>query len=364
MQNESAEFPAPLGYHMPAEWEPHEATWLAWPHNPDTWPGKLHTVPPVYADIVRALMPHEKVRLIVPSAAIRAEAESFLASRAALNENVEFFEFPTDDSWARDFGPIFVVRDSEKTGEREVAVTKWKYNCWGGKYPGYRLDNEIPYLIANYFGADLFDAGIILEGGSIDVNGQGTLLTTEACLLNPNRNPELDRATIEDYLRAFLGIRKVLWLGDGIEGDDTDGHIDDLARFVNPTTIVTVVEEDPADPNFRILRENLERLAGMTTANGEPIDVVTLPMPSPLHYEGQRLPASYANFLVANNVVLLPTYNCPRDAEAAEILAECFPGREIVGIPCTDLVWGLGAIHCISQQQPAGKIAPPRKGNS
>jgi agmatine deiminase len=359
MHNDAKDFPAPLGFRMPAEWEPHEATWLAWPHNPETWPGKVETIPPVYAQIVRALQPHEKVRLLVANAAMRVEAEAVLRAGGALGPNVEFYEFPTNDTWARDFGPIFVTRG--EGAEREVALTKWRFNSWGEKYGLTHLDNEVPYKIAHYFGAHLFDAGIILEGGSIDVNGAGTLLTTEACLLNPNRNPELGREQIEEYLRAFLGVTHVLWLGDGIEGDDTDGHIDDLTRFVSPSTLVTVVEENPADSNFRVLRENLARLGDMTDQDGRPFEIVTLPMPDPVHYDDRRLPASYANFYIANNVVLVPTYRCPhKDTQACEILATLFPGREIVPIDCTDLVWGLGAIHCISQQQPAGKLMPAR----
>jgi agmatine deiminase len=228
----------------------------------------------------------------------------------------------------------------------------WQYNAWGDKYPPYDLDDVIPSRIGQELGLPVYYPGIVMEGGSIDVNGQGTLITTEACLLNPNRNPQLDRAQIEDYLRAFLGVEKILWLGDGIVGDDTDGHVDDLTRFVNPTTVVTVVEDDPADENYEPLQENLERLRGMRDQDGRPLRVVTLPMPRPLRHDGQRLPASYANFYIANGLVLLPTYDPERDAEAQSTLQRLFPDREVVGIDCTDLVWGLGAFHCITQQWP------------
>jgi agmatine deiminase len=236
---------------------------------------------------------------------------------------------------------------------REEAVVDWKFNAWGDKYPPYDLDDVIPTRIAREYGLPVFHPGIVMEGGSIEVNGRGTLLTTEACLLNPNRNPTLDRHAIEGYLRAYLGVRHILWLGDGIAGDDTDGHVDDLTRFVDERTVVTVVEDDPADENYEPLRENLERLRGMRDQDGRPLRVVTLPMPRALFHEAQRLPASYANFYIANGVVLLPTYDAARDEEARRTLQELFPTREVIGIDCTDLVWGLGAFHCVSQQWPA-----------
>jgi len=342
--------PAANGWRMPAEWEPHEATWLAWPHKHETWPGKISAIPPIYADMVRALMPHEKVRILVPNAEVRAEAEETLRHLDAWNENVELIDIPSNDSWARDFGPIFVARG--EGASREIAVTKWTFNSWGGKYPPVDLDNAVPGRIARKYDLPIFETGIVLEGGSIDVNGKGTLITTEACLLNTNRNPELDPASIEAYLKAYLGVTHILWLGDGIEGDDTDGHVDDLTRFVNPTTVVTVVEDNPADSNYNVLQYNLGRLRGMKDQDGRPLNVVTLPMPDAIYHDGVRLPASYANFYIANNVVLLPTYECANDRKAMTILQELFPDRKIVGIPCTDLVWGLGAIHCVTQQQP------------
>jgi agmatine deiminase len=337
---------------MPAEWEPHAATWLAWPHNLDTWPGKFEPVPSIYVDMVRALHVYEQVNICVNDSAAAAQVRQLLRAAGVGPRNITLYEIPTNDTWARDHGPIFVRREYEGCGE--LAVTDWIFNSWGRKYGPWDLDDVVPRKIAARFNLPLFEPGIVLEGGSIDVNSRGALLTTEACLLNPNRNPFLSRAEIEDYLRAYLGVRKILWLGDGIVGDDTDGHIDDLARFVDPTTVVCVVEEDPADVNYALLQDNLNRLHGMTDQDDRPLRVVPLPMPSPVEHEGNRLPASYANFYIANGVVLVPTYDCPNDQRALAILQELFPTRRIVGIPCTDLVWGLGAVHCVTQQQPAG----------
>lgn len=345
------ETPAHLGYHMPAEWEPHAGTWLAWPHNLNTWPGKFAPVPTIYVEMVRALHEHEQVYICVNDSEAAAHVRQLLAAAGINLYNVMVYEIPTNDAWARDHGPIFVKRQHE--GHVELAVIDWIFNSWGEKYGPWDLDDIVPQRIATRFNLPVFEPGIVLEGGSIDVNGRGALLTTEACLLNPNRNPALSRTDIEDYLRAYLGVRKILWLGDGIVGDDTDGHIDDLARFVNPTTVVCAVEEDPADVNYALLQENFHRLQTMTDQDNQPLRIVPLPMPSPVEYEGNRLPASYANFYVANGVVLLPTYQCPNDQRALTTLQELFPSRRVIGIPCTDLVWGLGAIHCVTQQQPA-----------
>jgi agmatine deiminase len=343
--------PASLGYRMPAEWELHEATWLAWPHNLDTWPGKFDLVPDIYVEIVRALYTSEPVSICVNDAEDAVETRLFL-KRAGLDlSTVQFCEIPTNDTWARDHGPIFLTRSHEE--RRELAVVDWIFNSWGEKYGPWHLDDVVPQKVAKMLALPLFEPGIVLEGGSIDVNGRGTLLTTEACLLNPNRNPTLTREEIEAYLRAYLGVTKILWLGDGIVGDDTDGHIDDLARFVNPTTVVCALEDDPTDVNYALLRDNFERLQKMTDQDGRPLRVVPLCMPSPVIYDGNRLPASYANFYIANGVVLMPTYECANDKRAITTLQEIFPTRHVVGIPCTDLVWGLGAIHCITQQQPA-----------
>jgi agmatine deiminase len=343
--------PATLGYRMPAEWEPHEATWLAWPHNLNTWPGKFDLVPDIYVEIVRALHTHELVYIYVEDTEMVTETRKLLKREGLNLSAVKFYEILTDDTWARDHGPIFVSR--LHGNKPELAVTDWIFNSWGEKYGPWNLDDAVPQKIAEMLRLPLFEPGIVLEGGSIDVNGQGTLLTTEACLLNPNRNPTLTREDIETYLRAYLGVTNILWLGEGIVGDDTDGHVDDLTRFVNPTTVVCALEDDPVDANYALLRDNFDRLQKMTDQNGNPLRVVPLCMPSPVVYDGSRLPASYANFYIANGVVLMPTYDCPNDKRAMATLQELFPTRQVVGIHCTDLVWGLGAIHCITQQQPA-----------
>ncbi len=336
---------------MPPEWAPHRGTWLSWPHKAASWPGKFGPVPAIFARMVRHLADHEEVHVNVAGPDMEQDVRRLLTDEGAGAGNVFFHHNPTNDAWCRDHGPIFVQRDGEVG--REEAVVDWKFNAWGEKYPPYDLDDVIPTRIAREYALPVFHPGIVLEGGSIEVNGRGTLLTTEACLLNPNRNPTLDRQAIEGYLRAYLGVRHILWLRDGIVGDDTDGHVDDLTRFVDEQTVVTAVEEDPADENYEPLQENLERLGDMRDQDGRPLRVVPLPMPRALFHEEQRLPASYANFYIANGVVLLPTYDPDRDEEARRTLQALFPTREVIGIDCTDLVWGLGAFHCVSQQWPA-----------
>ena len=342
---------ADQGFHMPAEWEPHRGTWLSWPHKEASWPGKFAGVPAIFARMVRLLADREEVHINIAGPEMEAEVRSLLTDEGADTGNVFFHYHPTNDAWCRDHGPIFVQRSLDGVGEQ--AILDWGYNAWGGKYPPYDLDDVIPTRVAEEYGIPVYHPDMILEGGSIDVNGRGTLLTTEACLLNPNRNPQLGREEIEARLRAYLGVSNILWLGDGIAGDDTDGHVDDLTRFVGPTTVVTVVEENPADENYAALQENLERLRGMRDQDGRPLTVETLPMPRPVHHDGQRLPASYANFYIANGLVLLPAYDPACDEEAQATLARLFPGRDVVGIDCTDLVWGLGAFHCVTQQWPA-----------
>ena len=350
MPSAPSDTPARLGYRMPAEWEPHRGTWLSWPHKEASWPGKFGPVPGIFAAMVRALADREEVHINVAGPSMEVSVRTLLADAGAGTGNVFFHHNPTNDAWCRDHGPIFVQRTRE--GRREQAIVDWDFNAWGDKYPPYDLDDVVPSRIGAELGLPVFEPGIVMEGGSIDVNGRGALLTTEACLLHPNRNPELDRTAIEGYLREYIGVTKILWLGDGIAGDDTDGHVDDITRFVDPGTVLTVVEDDPRDENHEPLRKNLERLRGMTDQDGRPLRVVTLPMPRPLYHDGHRLPASYANFYIANELVLLPTYDPARDEEAAATLAALFPGREIVGIDCTDLVWGLGAFHCVTQQWP------------
>ena len=349
--SETTPTPASLGYRMPAEWAPHRGTWLSWPHKEASWPGKFGPVPGIFARLVRELADHEEVHINVAGPAMEASVRTLLADQGADTGNVFFHANPTNDAWCRDHGPIFLERYDG--ARHEQAIVDWGFNAWGGKYPPYDLDDVIPTRISAELGLPVFHPGIVMEGGSLDVNGRGTLLTTEACLLNPNRNPQLDRGAIEGYLRDFLGVSKILWLGDGIVGDDTDGHVDDLTRFVDERTVVTAVEHDPADENYEPLQENLVRLRGMTDQDGRPLRVVPLPMPPAVYHEGQRLPASYANFYIANGVVVVPTYDPPRDEVALATLGDVFPGRKIVGIDCTDLVWGLGAFHCVTQQWPA-----------
>jgi agmatine deiminase len=338
----SSPTPAQLGFRMPAEWEPHAATWLTWPR-PDgiSFPDKYDTVPPVYAELIRNLIPYEEVHINVWDAKMEAWVRDLLRKDKTPLERVFFHHFPAYEPWCRDHGPIFVVRDGQR------AVVDWGYNAWGNKYPPYDLDDAIPQHIAQYRNLPLFSPGIVMEGGSIEVNGKGALITSEACLLNPNRNPHLKKEQIERYLCDFLGVTKVFWLGEGIAGDDTDGHIDDMTRFVSPTTIVTVIEPDPADANHEPLQENLKRLQAM------PFEIVQLPMPGHVEYNGQRLPASYANFYIANEVVLVPTYRDRNDIRVLEVLQKCFPTRRVIGIDSTELIWGLGSFHCITQQEPA-----------
>ena len=344
---------------MPAEWEPHEATWIAWPHNRDDWPGKFHPIPWTYAEIVRQLTRGELVRIIANDGAHQRAAERTLQQAHVSLDRVEFFRWKTDRVWTRDSGPIFVTRAAAP----KIAVTHWQFNGWA-KYPNYRRDEKLPALVAKRFELNSWQPEtsargkrqrFVLEGGSIDVNGQGTLLTTEECLLSEvqQRNPGLSREQLEQGFADYLGIKKTIWLGNGIAGDDTHGHVDDITRFVAPDTIVTVVENNSADPNHKPLEENLRRLRGETNASGSKLNVIELPLPTPVWFRGQRLPATYANFYIANAAVLVPTFNDPHDKTALNILTELFPHRDVVGIYCGDFIWGLGAIHCATQQQPA-----------
>ncbi|HXY37397.1 MAG TPA: agmatine deiminase family protein [Planctomycetaceae bacterium] len=353
--------PKELGYRLPAEWEPHEATWLSWPHKEASWPGKIETIFPVYAQMVAALARSETVHINVNDDEMEAKARRFLDAARASGE-IRFHRFPTNDAWCRDHGAIILKhRGSGSTAAPRLAID-WDYNAWGNKYPPHDLDNLIPARMAETLGLPCRRGGMVLEAGSIDSNGEGLLLTTEGCLLNPNRNPELSRAEIERRLLDLLGVEKILWLGDGIVGDDTDGHIDDLTRFVGSRTVVTAVEADPSDANFAPLQENLRRLQTMTDLQGRSLEIVPIPMPPPVVFEGQRLPASYANFYIANTVVLLPTYNHPNDESARSILAKLFPGREVVALDCSDLIWGLGAFHCLTQQVPAATACASPSG--
>ncbi len=341
--------PARAGFRMPAEWEPQAAVWLSWPHNRATWPGRFRPIPYAFARFVAAISRFEDVRINAASA-LQARAIRLCRAAGADMSRVRFYNHPTNDAWCRDHGPIFVKND--RTGE--VAITDWAHNAWGGKYPPFDLDNTIPPKIAARLRLRRFEHPMILEGGSLDVNGRGDLLTTESCLLNPNRNPHLSRAEIERTLRDYLGVKRILWLGDGIVGDDTDGHIDDITRFFRPDGILTCVEPNGRDPNHRLMAENLERLHGFRTRTGGRFEIVPLPLPRPLSFDGQRVPASYANFLIVNGAVLVPTFRQPkRDTAALGVIGDCFPGREIVPIDCHDIIWGLGTLHCLSQQQPS-----------
>jgi len=339
---------------MPAEWEPHAATWIGWPHNTTDWPGKFPVIPWVYGEITRALARSEIVRVLVNSKSHQTQATRILKKVGADLARIDFLPFPTNRGWTRDFGPIFVRSDpGRKPGT--LAIARFHFNAWA-KYKDWKKDDAIPGRAARKLKLPLIDGKIVLEGGSIDVNGRGTLLTTEECLLDPRvqtRNPGLSRYEIENVFRDVLGVTNTVWLGKGIAGDDTHGHVDDLCRFVNPTTVVLCREDDPKDVNYKPLTENRERLRGMHLENGAAIEVVDLPMPAPLYFDGVRLPASYANFYIANTAVLVPTFNDPKDRVALGILAELFPGRPVVGIHAVDLVWGLGTIHCLTQQEPS-----------
>lgn len=338
---------------FPAEWEPHEATWLTWPQKRSDWPGKLATIGWVYAEIVRKLADGERVRILVSSRETEAAARRTLRKAGADGERVEFFRIPTDRGWNRDMGPVFVQ------GRRDTSVVRFRFSGWA-KYPDWRKDERVPERAARALGLRLRPVrhrgrDVVLEGGSIDVDGVGTLLTTEECLLDPEvqvRNPGFSARDYEAVFAKHLGAPQVIWLGRGIAGDDTHGHVDDLCRFVSPGTLVLCREADPADVNYRALEENRERLESVRLAGGARPEVVPLPMPAPLHFEGQRLPASYANFYVANAAVLVPTFNDPADRIALGILGELFE-RPVVGIHAVDLVLGLGALHCLTQQQPA-----------
>jgi agmatine deiminase len=353
----SSQTPAALGYRMPAEWEPHAATWLSWPRREGiSFPDSFDRVMPALRVMVEALIESEHVCINICNGAHQAQAREVL--RGLPMERISFHLVPTNEPWCRDHGPIFLTRDIDPKSAAgpirrgELAVVDWDYNAWGNKYPPFDLDEVAPTRVAEILDVPVFYPGMILEGGAIDVNGAGSLLTTESCLLNKNRNPSLSRDEIEQRLRDYLGVRDVLWLGDGIAGDDTDGHIDDLARFVSEKTVITVVEENRDDENYEPLQENLARLQA-TKIRGRAIEVITLPMPTRMMREGLRMPATYANFYIANACVLVPTFADHTDEAALSILRECFPNRRVLGIDCRELIWGLGAFHCLTQQQPA-----------
>jgi agmatine deiminase len=338
--------PRALGFRMPAEWEPHEATWIAWPHNREDWPGRFAPIPWVYAEIVRKLAASERVRILIAHEGAEQAARRLLRKTGANLEAVEFFRVATDRSWTRDYCPLFV-----KNRAGEVALTNWRFNGWA-RYDDFAQDAAIPGFLAQALKLRAFEPGLVLEGGSIDVNGAGLLLATEECLLSPvqARNPVLTRREIEDALREYLGARRVIWLYNGIFGDDTHGHVDDVARFVSRDTVVIAAEPDRSDPNYEPLHENLALL------RREPLRVVKLPMPAPVVFRGRRLPASYVNFYIANGLVLVPTFNDPNDRVALNTLARLFPDRQVTGIHAVELVWGLGTLHCMTQQEPQNSL--------
>jgi agmatine deiminase len=337
------------GYYHPAEFAPHTSTWLSWPHKEASWPGKIEAIFPIYAQFVILVAEGEKVNINVKDDEMKEKALGHLRKAGADPGSVEFHFHPTNDAWCRDHGPAFLI--NPKAAIKKVIVD-WGYNAWGEKYPPYDLDDVIPTLVGKKLNIPVYHPGIVMEGGSVDFNGKGTVLTTTSCLLNKNRNPKLSQDQIEQYLFDFYGVSNVLWLGDGIIGDDTDGHIDDLTRFVNEDTVVTVVESSKSDENYKPLRENLEALTKMKLENGKSINVVELPMPAAIWYEGQRLPASYANFYISNKYVVTPVFHDKNDDKALDILQKCFPTRKVVGLDCTDVIWGLGAFHCLSHEEP------------
>jgi agmatine deiminase len=345
--------PASLGFRMPAEWEKHEATWLAWPSNLNTWGTHFEAVEDAMKNVIDILARHERVELLVASDGVEERAHKKLDPLGLTDAQLRLHKIEPGDSWIRDYGPIFIVRDQR--GKREIAWIKWGYNAYGkgeADYADLMPGNEVPWKMPIQ---DLqhFDAGMILEGGSIEVNGSGTLITSESCLLSPTRNPTMNKGQIEKRLCDMLGVTNVLWLSEGIEGDDTTGHVDDLARFVNTSTVLTVVETDKSDVNYAILQENRRRLQSMRDEKGTPLTVIDLPMPRPFETDGRRMAASYANFYIGNGVVVAPTYDQPADAEMLTILRECFPEREVIGVDSREYIWGFGSIHCSSQQQPA-----------
>ena len=341
--------PKQKGFSFPAEWAKQEALWLSWPHKEESWPGKIETIYKPYCEFIKVVAAGQKVRINVANEEMQNFAITALKEVTTDFSNIEFYFNPTNDAWCRDHGPAFIINRATN----QKAVVDWGYNAWGGKYPPFDLDDVVPTRIAKEFNLPLFTPDIVMEGGSVEFNGAGTIMTTTACLLNKNRNPHLTKEQIETYLKEFYGQEQVLWLGDGIVGDDTDGHIDDITRFINENTVLTVVEEDPTDENYEILQENLATLRSFRLLNGEPLHIIELPMPAPVIYDETRLPASYANFYIANDVVVVPIFNDKNDQRALDIIQGCFPTRKVIGINSVDIIWGLGSFHCLSQQEPA-----------
>jgi agmatine deiminase len=341
-------YPNQQGFKFPAEWEKHEATWLTWPYKDDSFPGKLESVYPSYMNFIKQLSLGEKVRINVPDEKQIDLLQSFVEKFEIDKTKIELFIHPSNDVWCRDHGPAFIVNPNLS---KKKAIVNWGFNAWGGKYP-FELDNEIPEKISKYFNIDIYRPGIIMEGGSVDFNGAGTLITTTACLLNKNRNPHLSVSEIEEFLQRYYCVEQILWLDDGIAGDDTDGHVDDITRFVIMDTVITVVEQNKNDENYEPLQKNLKLLKKMRLLNGKQLNIIELPMPDPVYYNNQRLPASYANFYFANSALIMPTFRCKNDEIAVQILQNEIKDRPVVAIDSVDIVWGFGSFHCLSQQEP------------
>jgi len=343
-------FPKELGYYFPAEFAPHTATWLSFPHKEESWPGKIDNIYPYYAEFVKTLAQSERVCINVNNEAMKSFAIGHLERAGADLQSIQFYFHPTNDAWCRDHGPAFLINPNAK---QKKVIVDWNYNAWGNKYPPYDLDDLIPTLIAQDYNIPVFYPNMVMEGGSVEFNGKGTLLTSTSCLLNANRNPHLTKKQIEGYLINYYGVEQILWIEEGIVGDDTDGHIDDTVRFVNDDTVLAVVEKNKADENFDLLQRNLKQLRQMRLPNGKQLNIAELPMPNAVYWQNQRLPASYANFYIANKFVIVPTYRCKQDAEALDIIQQYFPTRKVIGIDSTEIIWGLGSFHCLSQQEPA-----------
>ncbi len=341
--------PKELGYYFPAEFAAHTATWLSWPHKEASWPGKIASIFPSYCLFIKELLRGERVCINVANEAMKAFAIQQLEKVGVTANQVEFYMHPTNDAWCRDHGPAFLINPQAAV---KKVIVDWNYNAWGNKYPPFDLDDVIPTLIAKQYEIPVYYPGIIMEGGSVEFNGKGTLMTSKACLLNENRNPQLNQDQIENYLRNYYGVEQILWVGEGIVGDDTDGHIDDTVRFINEDTVITVIEENKQDDNYQLLQDNLEELQQMRLLNGKQLNIIELPMPDELIYEEQRLPCSYGNFYIANKSVIVPTFRGPKDEKAMDIIQQAFPDRKVVGIDSTDIIWGLGSFHCLSQQEP------------
>ena len=342
--------PKDQGYFFPAEFSRHEATWLSWPHKEASWPGKIQSIYRPYCEFISHIAKGEQVRINVNDEQMKSFATKTLEDNGVSVDNIRFYLNPTNDAWCRDHGPAFLINPSA-TGNKKIIID-WNYNAWGNKYPPYELDDIIPTRIAHLLNLPVFHPGIIMEGGSVEFNGKGTLITSKSCLLNPNRNPQLNQEQIEKYLFDYYGVHQVLWVDDGIVGDDTDGHIDDTVRFVNEDTVLTVIEENSSDENYHLLQRNFHQLNKMRLLNGKQLNIIELPMPDPVIWEEQRLPASYANFYIGNTAVIVPVFGCDRDEKALAIIQSCFPDRKTIGINSVDIIWGLGSFHCLSQQEP------------